>query len=58
MAFKKKDVTESAPDVTQVTPEVIETLPIKDTVVYDTLNGNAVVLVSSRESRSLRYKPV
>ena len=44
----------------EVAPEVVE-VPVvvyPTAIVYDTQDGNAVKIVTAREARSPRYKPV
>ena len=57
MTFKKKEV--KAPEVT---PEVVAVeVPVivyPNVVVYDTEDGNALKVVSSKEARHPRFKPV
>lgn len=58
MAFKKKESVETT-KVVEV-PDFIE-VPVvvfANVVVYDTLDGNKMKIVTKKEARSERYKPV
>ena len=64
MTFKKKE--KAVEVVAEVTPEVVAEVkavevPIvvfPNVVVYDTEDGNALKVVSAKEARHPRYKPV
>ena len=57
MTFKKKEV--KAPEVVaEVVAVEVPVIVYPNVVVYDTEDGNALKVVSSREARSPRYKPV
>ena len=60
MTFKKKEkALEVAPEVVaEVQAVEVPVVVFPNVVVYDTEDGNALKVVSAKEARSPRYKPV
>lgn len=57
MTFKKK-VTEVQADVTEVKAVEVPVVVFPNVVVYDSEDGLTMKVVSAKEARNPRYKPV